>query len=499
MPTKLSIINGIENLNYLDISNNNILISDTNLSNLIYLKVFKFSTTNSLTALNLNFSFFEELEEIDLSNNDLSTASNNYFVDVAQLKKVNLRNAHLKSLEIIKDLVYLEELDLSDNDLNGQIIEYFIGDKIQPKNLKMSNVSLKYFRNMNILKSLKFLDINRNFISDINYSILEGFVKLEYLDLSFNKIESLEDENSREDENVLYFLKCKELKYLNLRKTFEQKLSNLILNFYFKVDTAILSENNFDNFPLFCQTDAANYDSCYVRVIHLDFNKIKEILKDDLVLLENLEYLNLENNLIENIEDNSFESLTVLETLILSFNRLQNLPSGIFNNLVNLKLIDLKSNNLSFIESFTFNNLNKLESIDLSNNSIYRIKEYSFNLLVNLKDLFLENEINMAIELNSFNRFDSIQNIYVSRRILDNNSTQSIFIELIGNKNILNHKKILKREYFKSVNLITLHYFNFTQLDCELVLKFIRFNIHLNLKTENDYDNFLSSCLNLTL
>ena len=117
----------------------------------------------------------------------------------------------------------------------------------------------------------------------------------------------------------------------------------------------------------------------------------------------------------------------------------------------------------------------------------------------NLKDLYLQNEINMKIELNSFNRFNSIQNIYVSRQLLDNNLTQSIFINLIKNKNLLNHKKILHREYFKSVNLITLNYFNFTQLDCELVLRFIRFNIHFNLKTDNNYDSFLNSCLSLTL
>ena len=76
---------------------------------------------------------------------------------------------------------------------------------------------------------------------------------------------------------------------------------------------------------------------------------------------------------------------------------------------------------------------------------------------------------------------------------------QSIFIDLIKEKNLLNHKKILKREYFKSVNLITLNYFNFTQLDCQLVLRFIRFNIHLNLKTDNDYDKYLFYCHDFVL
>ena len=83
---------------------------------------------------------------------------------------------------------------------------------------------------------------------------------------------------------------------------------------------------------------------------------------EDLMELNNLEYLNLENNRISFIETNSFSNLINLETLILSQNEIvfKNETNYLFDTLSNLKLLNLSSNKIEFISAYFFFQLYKL-------------------------------------------------------------------------------------------------------------------------------------------
>ena len=127
----------------------------------------------------------------------------------------------------------------------------------------------------------------------------------------------------------------------------------------------------------------------------------------------------------------------------------------------------------------------------MSNNKVILIKENSFNGLINLRDLYLnENEQNMKIENSSFDKFETIKTIFIDRSILNDSIHKMIFINMVKNKNII-HKTIIEWSYYSAFNLITL---NESFYDCELVFELIRFNIQYNLKTESDYNSYLSNC-----
>ena len=133
--------------------------------------------------------------------------------------------------------------------------------------------------------------------------------------------------------------------------------------------------------------------------------------------------------------------------------------------------------------------MKKLEVIDLSRNQIYLIQENSFYRLNNLKFLYIyQNSPKINITNGTFYGLNSINSIYLSKSIL-NSFTSSIFIDLLKQKNKNQSTNILNVDYFKSLNLIS-----FNETDCNLTLYFIRENVHFNLRTENDWHQYISNC-----
>ena len=99
----------------------------------------------------------------------------------------------------------------------------------------------------------------------------------------------------------------------------------------------------------------------------------------------------------------------------------------------------------------------------------------------------------LSFYASSLSGFDSIQSIYLSKDLLVNDLNADIFIKMADYKNRINNKIIVDRLYFKSFNLIS-----FNETDCDLTIKFIRYNIHFNLKTEYDFSNYASLCENIS-
>jgi Leucine-rich repeat (LRR) protein len=283
-----------------------------------------------------------------------------------------------------------------------------------------------------------------------------------------------------------------------LNKSISKFLNNFELKFGKKLEHAIVSSNDLRIFPKFCEEYDSQLDisefSCNLKTLYFDHNKLVKIKMMDFMLLEKLEYLNFDSNDITMIEDNSFYNLESLETLILSKNNfnLANNPQALFNSLTNIKFMILSFNFIEFIRVNTFSNLLKLEVLDLSKNKIHSIKENSFNGLINLRDLYInENDRDLKLENSSFIRFESIKTIFLDKSVLNDSFHKSIFIEMVKNKNVNQNKTILKWIYFQVFNLITL---NESFYDCGLVFELISYNIQYNLKTELDFNDYLSNC-----
>ena len=149
----------------------------------------------------------------------------------------------------------------------------------------------------------------------------------------------------------------------------------------------------------------------------------------------------------------------------------------------------MSSNSIEVAERNLFSYLKKLEVVDLSRNKIYAIQENSFYKLNNLKFLYIfENSPNMTINNRSFYELNSIESIHLSKSIL-NGYTNLIFIDLLKQKNKNKDRKKINIIYLKSLNLIS-----YNEIDCNLTWYFIRENVHFNLRTENDWYQYISNC-----
>jgi Leucine-rich repeat (LRR) protein len=141
------------------------------------------------------------------------------------------------------------------------------------------------------------------------------------------------------------------------------------------------------------------------------------------------------------------------------------------------------------VPSRVFNSLKKLEVIDLSMNMIKLLENSSFYKLFNLKELYLnKNGLDMRIEVGSFIQLVSIQTVYVSKSIL-NGLNKKIFTDLLIEKNKFSNKIILDKIYLKSLDIVSVN-----ESDCNLTIELIRLNLHFNLRTEQDWYNYLVNC-----
>ncbi|XP_078583270.1 uncharacterized protein LOC144865985 [Branchiostoma floridae x Branchiostoma japonicum] len=116
---------------------------------------------------------------------------------------------------------------------------------------------------------------------------------------------------------------------------------------------------------------------------------LKEVRKDLFKDLTNLEELDLDNNQITDIEVGAFEDLSKLRLLFLYRNALEKLQPGVFKGMINLQMIYLSSNNITTIEDGAFEGLPKLLLIQLHENQIEEIGDGAFKGLPTLIDLDL--------------------------------------------------------------------------------------------------------------
>ncbi|CAG4975595.1 unnamed protein product [Colias eurytheme] len=144
-------------------------------SDLPNLKILSFSQ-NDLAELTPDlFTNIENLEDLDLSYNKLASVNSLDFKYIRQIKRLNLQNNLLKKfpLEALQSMTVLEDLDLGKNSI--------------------FDVLLRRFKN-EALKGVKRLSLNGNRIRSIVKDSFPDNNSIEFLDLSNNIIEVVETE-----------------------------------------------------------------------------------------------------------------------------------------------------------------------------------------------------------------------------------------------------------------------------------------------------------------
>lgn len=181
-------------------------------------------------------------------------------------------------------------------------------------------------------------------IKDIN-AVIEDPSNLEYLDISYNKINNLQN---------YQFRKYKNLKFLNL------------------------SHNVIDDLPRYV------FNNLSLEILSLSHNLLRAIPFQVFAPIERVKILDLSHNQLVTFLDHFFKFNRHIEELILNDNRIVKLTSNALADLVDLRKLDLSNNSLSFIAKGLFDSLKNLEYLSLANNPFSNIVSGSFRGLQNL-------------------------------------------------------------------------------------------------------------------
>jgi Leucine-rich repeat (LRR) protein len=488
----------IRNLEYLHLEHNKIdLIEENDFENFTKLKFLNlnsnpikiiqdkaFEKMNSLQSLKLSntsikhLTLSSSLKELDLSYLNFSIFSKK---DLSTLEWISLANArtNVSIGNFISNST--KYIDFSFNLFDFKILNV-LGSSME--SLKLRQTSLHdlediYVRN---LTNLKFLDLSNNNLTFISPKTFENTKLLEYLDLSSNSIYEFE-------------IDLKMLKYLNLENNKIEKTHEFLLDL-FSIETFKMAKNRLKKYPYFDMTQLNISIGETFLEIHLNDNQLEKIEYFSFIFGK-LNLANFESNNISFIDSDAFLNCRSLEFLSIANNRLINISQNNFHFLFSLVYLNLSFNRIEIIEKNSFKNLNKLKSLDLNYNKLHSIENNLFFGLTNLNFLSLLSQNKLKILNQSFSYLPRISTIVLNESLVIENECILVQIQDKKVQRAISNKYV----FFKSINLLTVNFSfndNFSQ-KCDMVFRFFQFNVHLNLKTDENFDNFYSSCQSLII
>lgn len=479
-------------LNHLDVSNNPLRL----IGEMFFLHF-------NLESIYLNDTFGAGKIELDrlganvthleLSYNKLTAAvkSGNF----PQLKCLNVRATDFDFGQLINDAwENLVELDLSYDqiDFDLQLLNRFT----RLEKLYLAGVNIESIGNVSLnLSYLIELDLSHNRIEVVEGDFFRYLKSLIVLDLSYNEIRSVENfafdsliwlQILNLENNFLinfYFPELSELMFVKLN-------NNRMVNFFSAVKFGSMqnldfSHNRFENLRFDVLLNIFEND---LVELYLNDNRLECLTDQSLATLNSLKTIDLKNNFIVNVDEMAFVNLRNLQWLDLSNNKLT-LDSNVnvFGQLSQLVSLNLSLNQIETLNGQLFARLFKLNVLDLSGNRLKTIEPYTFANLGQLVYIDVANNTNLLMREHALIGLDSIKDVWISYDQLANNKRT-----LVGSFNLTRVRNVNDVDYYRSV------YVNYREspsnVDCWLVLNFIKVNLQLKLKSDADYLEFLRNC-----
>jgi Leucine-rich repeat (LRR) protein len=341
------------------------------------------------------FDKLDNLEEIYLNDNRIKTISDQFYkknnlwnfqlnnneiekievsgvvkkIDFQNLLEINLSNNKLTALpgNIFNSLEAIDRIDLSNNAIQSLNFDTFLDTSIDT--LDFSNNEIVEI-SRDFPDNFREIILTDNIIRKIYDSLYKNKKKLENLDLRGNQIEEIfvaernprsvdedDGEGEFEDNFITIDLSANNLKELKLF-TFASIKSISYLD---------LSKNNLKFLP------ENLFDGSNVHVLNFANNLIEEL---DPNSFENAQLdvsrADFSNNKIELLDENFFEKWISLNELNFGHNQIKILPEKLFDRVkYNLEKISFADNQISKIGSNIFVNCKKLAHIDLRNNTCF--------------------------------------------------------------------------------------------------------------------------------
>ena len=352
---------------------------------------------NKLTKLPELFGNLKYIVSLDISNNLLIELYESFVGESSSLKFLNISSNNLTKLpESFSKLNKLIRIDLSNNKFNE------IPESIQKLSFITFNISGNYLSNIteksiDFLKKINFLNLSNNKLLELSESFC-NLKNLVNLDISDNKLlklsesfgglsnlDNLNISNIGLTELPISFGKLKKIRILNISGNNLTELNELF--------------GEFTN----------------LQLLNISGNKLTKLPKS-IWKLQKIEELYIHNNELTEL-DETFNKLR-LKTLNLSYNYFTQIPITSINT--GIEKLDLSHNNLKSLRDdiediIHINKLYRLKEMDLSNNQLSELPESFHNF--NLKTLNLSNNKFTKIPITSINghlRELNLTNNYVS-------------------------------------------------------------------------------------
>lgn len=335
-----------------------------------------------------------DLEQLDLSGNQLDLISEGAFENVSRLERLNLSrnrlNVHLGSnSKALGSLGWLRSLDISKNGLRNHEAELLLKNKSFLDHLKMTGNSLTslshgLFRDS---RRLRAITIDDNLIAEIAEGTFEPLSQLETLSLAQNNLAHICDFNLRQ------------VKYLNLSQNSVEFFVTHEDDQLYSLEILDLSHNKLLYFPIVPKMNRLQY-------LHLQNNVLGSLTLEAVMVSETnalyaeivkertlrknylhanwrlmpLVYMDLSFNHFTSFPLETLSLLPFLETLHFGYNCLQSIKWNIRNDndsgyvrqlfFHSLKHLDLQSNGLAYISPFFLKALTRVETLNLQDNSV---------------------------------------------------------------------------------------------------------------------------------
>lgn len=281
---------------------------------------------------------------------------------------------------------------------------------------------------------LRTLDLARNEIAQIRGDVFKDLHELNELVLSNNKLSDF-------SAGVDVFSELKKLTRLDLSNN---SLMNIERHMFYGLEGLI--EINMSHNKLFILPYQVFEIMHSIEVIDLSHNLLMSFLDNFFIHNGRLKVLQLHHNRMAKINKNSLYGLKELHTLDFSYNELLTVDRNAFDTLDGLKFLNLANNNIQILSANVFLSLKQLRYLDLSNNGMFQLPLGIFAHQFQLNELKMDNT-NIVNISNWISKTNS--NSTINKSILNNlkhvslkNSTKLRNVEACFLKNMPNIEKL---------------------------------------------------------
>lgn len=461
-------------------------------------------TTELLSSI--KYSSLISLQTLDLSSNNLTGLPIFKQMKTSTLQNINLSqsNANITQLALIP-LTSLVSIDLGHNQFEYAHVSNLLNNTKVLEYAYLNNLNLSSATLLSSISTLKRIDLSYNSIVNITTDTFANNIQLTYLNLSHNQIWLIADGSFKLNRilNILDLSHNRIIEFYDFSRPGDIRFFNEIILGYnpglklnrISITNTIYSSLRVNNANLSSMLDFA--EKTLVNNYDLSNNRIT-LVSNGSLKFENLRNLYLGGNEIEEIQPNALVYMKKLKTLDLSRNRLRALDYDLFRGKFYLEKLNLSNNLIELVEASLLRDIKALKVFDLDNNFIKIVPEFFFLSQQVLENVHLSQYSMLHINNASLVRLDSVVNIYFNISFY---KSQSNIQNTLDSLEATLFKNMTSLIYYKSLNIILEPD---DQIDydieyCMLVLKFIKFKLHLNLNTDKSVATYLSNCLSTSL